>query len=142
MQKARETLKKMGYLENEVLVYFIEDIEVETVLSKIKRFLGDDLTHEYNQKKMGLKVIFRDREKAEWCMKLFAGNFVVNGKKMTFKWIKDKPRPKRNIKGEILNAEGEVLNPKKNIEKGSKKLTGKRGHEETDLPDGDAIKKA
>lgn len=139
MQKARETLKKMGYLENEVLIYYVEDIEVDTVLSKIKKFLGDDLSHEYNQTKMGLKVIFRDREKAEWCMKLFSGNFVINGKKMQFKWIKDKPRPKRNIKGEILNDEGKVLNPKK---KEKVKLIKKREFGEAEIPDGDALKKA
>lgn len=140
MQKARETLKKMGYLENEVLVFYVEDIEVDTVLSKIKRFLGDDITFEYNADKMGLKIIFRDREKAEWCMKLFSGNFVVNGKKLSFKWIKDKPRPKRNIRGEIIEDEhGQPKPPKKEQPKQTK--SGKRSHEEAML-DGEAIKQA
>lgn len=111
MQRARETLKKMGYLENEVLIYFVEDIEINEVMSKIKRFLGDDLNHEYNGEKMALRVIFRDREKAEWCMKLFRGNFIVNGKNLTFKWIKDKPLPKRNVKGEIINDDGTLSKP-------------------------------
>jgi flagellar hook assembly protein FlgD len=127
----------MGYLENEVLVYFVEDIEIDNVMSKIKKFLGDDIKHEYNQEKMGLKVIFRDREKAEWCIKLFGGNFVVNGKKLTFKWIKDKPRPKRNIKGEILNEEGEKVEKKE-----TKKKTNKRDYDEAMMPDGEVLKKA
>lgn len=141
MQKARETLKKMGYLENEVLVYYVEDIEVDSVLSKIKRFLGDDIQHDYNQNKMGLKVIFRDREKAEWCMKLFSGNFVVNGKKLRFKWIKDKPKPKRNIRGEVIEDEqGRPKDPAKTQAKPPK--TRKRSYDEAMIPDGEAIKKA
>lgn len=127
----------MGYLENEVLVYFVEDIEIENVMSKIKKFLGDDIKHEYNQEKMGLKVIFRDREKAEWCIKLFSRNFVVNGKKLTFKWIKDKPRPKRNIKGEIMDEEG-----KEAKQKVVKKNPNKRDYDQAMMPDGEAIKKA
>ena len=139
----------MGYLENEVLVYFVEDMEVKTVISKIKKFLGDDVKHEYNQSKMGLKVIFRDREKAEWCMKLFSGNFVVNGKKLTFKWIKDKPRPKRNIKGEIMedaeqsNEEGrenEIV--VKREDKKEQKQIKKRNFEEAMIPNAEEIKKA
>ena len=108
MLKARERLNKMGYLENEVLVYYVENAEVDEVLNKIKKFLGDDIKHEFREDKMGLRLIFRDREKAEWCMKLFKKNFTVNGKLLNFKWIKDKPKPKRNKQGQILNEDGTV----------------------------------
>jgi hypothetical protein len=138
----------MGYLENEVLVYFVEDLEIDSVMNKIKRFLGDDVKHEYNQEKMGLKVIFRDREKAEWCMKLFRGNFVINGKKLNLKWIKDKPRPKRNMKGQVIEDEnGNPIEVKpKEEEKKKKKETkmdlNKREHQEAFMQNPDDIKKA
>lgn len=130
MIRARETLNKMGYLENEVLVYYVEDIETEEVLNKIKKVLGDDIKHEYNKEKMGLKVIFRDREKAEWCMKLFKRNFIINGKLLNFKWIKDKSTVKRNAQGQILNEDGTV----KEIPKEEKK------EEKKDVLDGDLIR--
>lgn len=151
MQKARETLKKMGYLENEVLVYFVEEQEVASVMGKIKRFLGEDVRHEFNAEKMAAKVIFRDREKAEWCMKLFSGNLVVNGKRLNLKWIKDKRQRKRNMKGQFIeDEEGNPIEPvevEKKLNQNKKKKDtkleiNKRDYEDAFMKNPEDIKKA
>ena len=130
LRKARETYKKMGYLENEVLVYFVEDCEVEGVMRRVKKVLGEDVGYEFNPDKMGLRLIFRDREKAEWCIKIFKRNFVVNGKSLTFQWIKDKkPKMKRNMRGQFIDEKGEVIEKKEEEEGKSQKKKGGKAQE-------------